>query len=80
MVQRESLKSSWCPSPNFNSILRATLDIKKKLKADCDLRDLNTIYNMMTTATRSNREKTVQLPGWGPDDWVKRGSCLAKVC
>ena len=22
----------------------------------------------------------MELPGWGPDDWVKPGSCLAKVC
>ena len=22
----------------------------------------------------------MELPGWGPEDWVKPGSCLAKVC
>ena len=22
----------------------------------------------------------MQLPGWGPEDWVEPGSCLAKVC
>ena len=34
----------------------------------------------MITASKSNRENNVELPGWGPEDWVKPGSCLAKVC
>ena len=33
----------------------------------------------MTTASKSNGEGEVELPGWGPEDWVKPGSCLAKV-
>ena len=41
---------------------------------------LNIIYNLMTTASGSNRENTVELPGWGPEDWVKPGSCLANIC
>ena len=68
----ELLKPSWCPSPNADSILFAT--------QDCNLRDLNIIYNLMITASKSNRENNVELPGWGPEDWVKPGSCLAKVC
>ena len=44
------------------------------------MRDLNIIYNLMTTALKSNKENNVELPGWGPEDWVKSGSCLAKVC
>ena len=44
------------------------------------MRDLNIIYNVMTTAFRSNGEDKVELPGWGPEDWVKPGSCLAEVC
>ena len=34
----------------------------------------------MTTASRSNGEDKVELPGWGPEYWVKPGSCLAEVC
>ena len=34
----------------------------------------------MTTASKSNREKNVKLRGWGPEDWIKPDSCLAKVC
>ena len=34
----------------------------------------------MTTASKSNGEDKVELPGWGPEDWVKHGSCLAEVC
>ena len=34
----------------------------------------------MTTASRSNGEVKVELLGWGPEDWVKSGSCLAEVC
>ena len=34
----------------------------------------------MTKASRSNREKTVELPGWGPDYLVESGSCLAQTC
>ena len=34
----------------------------------------------MMTASKSNEEDRVQLPGWGPEDWVKPGSCLAEVC
>ena len=34
----------------------------------------------MITASRSNGEDKVELPGWGPVDWVKPGSCLAEVC
>ena len=34
----------------------------------------------MTTASKRNKENNVELPGWGPEDWVEPGSCLAKVC
>ena len=34
----------------------------------------------MTTSSKSNREDKVELPGWGSEDWVKPGSCLAEVC
>ena len=34
----------------------------------------------MITASKSNGEDKVELPGWGPEDWVKSGSCLAEVC
>ena len=47
--------------------------MQRELNSDCNLCDLNNIYNL-TTASRSNRENNVELPGWGP------GSCLANVC
>ena len=34
----------------------------------------------MTTASKSNGEEKAELTGWGPEDWVKPGSCLAEVC
>ena len=34
----------------------------------------------MITASRSNGEDKVELTGWGPEDWVQPGSCLAEVC
>ena len=74
------MKSSSCPSLNADSILPATQDIQRELNADCNLRDLNINYNLMTTASRSNQENNVELPGWGSEDWVEPGSCLAKVC
>ena len=80
MVVWELMRPSWCPSPNADSILRATQDRQRELNIDCNLRDLNIIYNVMTTASRSNGEDQVELPGWGPEDWVKPGSCLAEVC
>ena len=80
MVVWELMRPSWCPSPNADSILRATQDVQTELNADCNLRDLNIIYNVMTTASSSNGEDKVELPGWGPEDWVKSGSCLAEVC
>ena len=79
MVVRELKKSSWCPSPNADSILRALHDVQRELNTYCNLRDLNIVYSMMTTAYRSNRENGVELPGWGPKVWIKPGSCLAKV-
>ena len=51
-----------------------------EINTDCNLRDLNIIYNWMTTASRSDREKNEELTGWGPEDWVEPRSCLAKVC
>ena len=80
MVVWELMRLSWCPSPNADSILQATQDVQRELNADCNLRDLNIIYNVMTTASKSNGEDKVELPGWGPEDWVKPGSCLAEVC
>ena len=77
----ELMRLSWCPtSPNADSILLATQDVQRELNADCNLRDLNIIYNVMTTASRSNGEDKVELPGWEPEDWVKPVSCLAEVC
>ena len=80
MVVWELMRPSWCPSPNADSILRATQDVQRELNADCNLRELNIIYNKMTTAPRTNGEDRVELPGCGPEDWVKPGSCLAEVC
>ena len=75
MVVWELMRPSWCPSPNADSILRATQDMQRELKADCNLRDLNIIYNVMTTASRSNGEDKVELPGWDQ----KTGSNLVAV-
>ena len=72
------MKLSWCPSPNADSILRAAQDVQREMNADCNLHDLNIIFHLMTTASKSNGEDKVELPGWGPEDWVKPGSCLAK--
>ena len=80
MVVWELIKPSWCTSPNAGLILRATQDIQRELNSDCNLRDLNIIYNVITTASKSNGEDNVELPGWGTEDWVKPGSCLAEVC
>ena len=80
MAVWELMRPSWCPSPNADSILRATQDVQRELNADCNLRDLNIIYNVMITASSSNGEDKMELPGWGPEDWVKPGSCLAEVC
>ena len=66
----ELMKPSWCPSPNANSIMRATQDVQRELNSDCNLRDLNIIYILMMTASESNGEDKVELPGWGPEDWV----------
>ena len=80
MVVWELMRPSWCPSPNADSILRATQDVQRELNSDCNLRDLNIIYNVMRTASKSNGDDKVELPGWGREDWVKPGSCLAEVC
>ena len=74
------MKLSWCPSANADSILRATQDVQRKLNSDCILRDLNIIYNLMTASSKSNAEDKVELSGGGPEDWVKPGSCVAKIC
>ena len=79
MVVWELMKPSWCPSPKANSILRATQDVQTELNSDCNLRDLNIIYNLMMTAFKSNGEDKVELPGWVLEEWVKPGSCLAEV-
>ena len=80
MAVWELMRPSWCPSPNADSIIRAKQDLQRELNADCNLRDLNIIYSVMITASKSNGEDKVELPGWGPEDWVKPGSCLAEVC
>ena len=54
--------------------------MQEELNSDCNLRDLNIIYNLMVTASKSNGEDKVELPGWGPEEWVKPGSCPAEVC
>ena len=74
------MKPSRCPSPNADLIMRATQDVQRELNSDCNLRDLNIVFNLLTTASKSNRGNKVELPGWGPEDWVEPGSCLANVC
>ena len=80
MVVSELMKPSWCPSLNADLILRATQDEQRELKSDCNLRDLNIIYILTLTASKSNGEDKVELPIWGPEDCVKPGSCLAEIC
>ena len=36
MVVRELMKPSWCPSPNADSILRATQDVQRKFNSGCN--------------------------------------------
>ena len=74
------MKPSRCPIRDADSILRATQELERELNSDCNLRDLSIAYILMTTACKSNRGNNVELPGWGPEDWVEPGSCLAKVC
>ena len=64
IVVWELMQPSWCPSPNADSKLRSTQDVQRELSSDCNLRDLNIIYNLMTTASKSNGEDDVELPGW----------------
>ena len=63
MVVWELMKPSWCPSTNAHSILRATQDIQRELNSDCNLRDLNIIYNVMTTASKRRRQSRVAWLG-----------------
>ena len=80
MVVWELMKPSSCPSPNADSILCSTHDVQRELNSDCNLRELNIIYNLMTTASKRNGEDKMEVPGWGPEDWVKPSSYLVKVC
>ena len=57
MVVWELMKPSWCPSPNAYSILHATQDVQRELNSDCNLRDLNIIYDVMKTSL-GETEKT----------------------
>ena len=50
----EIMKLFLCPSPNADVILRVTQDFERESNADCNLRDLNTMHNLMTEAFRSN--------------------------
>ena len=68
MVAWELMEPSWCSSPNADSILRATQDVQRELNSDCNLHDLDVIYILMTTASKSNGEDKVELPGWEPED------------
>ena len=80
MVVWELMGPSWCPGPDADSILRATRDVQRELNAECDLRDLDITYNVMIAASGSGGEDRVELPGWGPEDWVEPGGCLVEVC
>ena len=60
MVVWELMKPPWCPSLNADSILRATQDVQN---SDCNLHDLNVIYNLMTTASKSIGEDKVAWLG-----------------
>ena len=79
MVLWELMRPSWCPSPNADSILQATQDVQRELNADCNLLDLNIIYNVMISASKTNGEDKVELPGWGPEDWVNQKTWLNLV-
>ena len=69
MVVWELMRPSWCSSPNADPILLAAQDVQREqLNSDYNLRDLHVIYDVMTTASRSNGEDKVELPGWGPED------------
>ena len=59
MVVWELIKPSRCPSPNADSLLHGTQDVQRELNSDCNLRDLNIIYNLMTTASKSSGEDKV---------------------
>ena len=63
-----------------SSTLLQTKGRRAEVLEDCLQQRQNIIYNLMITASKSNKGNNVELPGWGPEDWVEPGSCLAKVC
>ena len=65
MVVWELIRPSWCPSPTADSILQATQDVQRELNSDCNLRDLDSMYNVMTTASKSNRVARLGTRGLG---------------
>ena len=80
MVVWELVKPSWCPNHNADLILSLTQDVQRELNSDCNLPELNIIYNLLITGSKGNGEDKVELPGCRPEEWVKPGSCLAEVC
>ena len=56
MVVWKLTKLSWCPRNNADSILRATQDVQRELNSDCNLRDLNIIYHLITTVSKATKE------------------------
>ena len=70
MVVWELMRPSWCPSPNADSILRAIQEVQRELNSECNLLNLHIIYNLVTTASKCNKGNNVELPGWGPEDWL----------
>ena len=65
MVVWELIRPSWCPSPTADSILQATQDVQRELNSDCNLRDLDSMYNVMTAASKSNRVARLGTRGLG---------------
>ena len=63
MVVWELMRPSWCPSPNADSILRATQDVQRDLTADSNLRDLNIIYNDNGLLEQRGRQSRVAWLG-----------------
>ena len=64
MVVWELMKPSWCPSPNADSISRATQEVQRELNSDFNLRDLNIIYNQLDDNSLQEQQRKQGGVAW----------------
>ena len=76
------MKPSWCPHSNSCLILDVTADVVLEMDDDGSLHNSAVTHHLLVRKIMKEDDRPPMEPSEGnsPNDWMKKGTCLASSC